>query len=79
MSDRDKIPPDRLAAIIAYNRARAVNRAKGLRLDALRPLLLALLAMWDGLGAISRATVTRLLPDLAAKIEQIREAMRDDE
>jgi hypothetical protein len=50
--------------------------AKRQSFDSLKAIGAAILAPWDGLTSIGRATIGKLLPTLAARLEELRNAIR---
>ena len=63
---RDKLPPERLREILAYN---ARHRQGRLRAEAIKRLLEG----WDALPKVTRTAIERLMPRLAEMLEALRE------
>ena len=63
------------ARILAYNAAKQAAAAERESLEAIGE---ALLAMWEGLSSVGKAAVTKLLPNLSAKLTQLRSILPEE-
>lgn len=63
-------------AVIATLREAAETATE--KLGGLKALVQPVLTMYDGLGGVAKATITRLMPNLASALDKIREALAEE-
>lgn len=63
------------ARILAYN---AAKQAAAAERESLEAIGIALLTMWDALSGLSKAAVTKALPNLSAKLTELRSILTEE-